>query len=446
MLPLGTQRVNGQGHLEVGGCDTVELAKQFGTPLYVMDEQLIRQCCREYREAFGRYTSDSLIFYAGKAFLPMAMCRIAQQEGLGLDVASAGELYTALRAGFPPEQICLHGNFKSEQELVMALEAGVGWIVVDCEPELEQLNALAGERGIQASILIRANPDVKPKTHTSIQTGQIDSKFGLGISTSHALRAVRRALELPHLNLRGLHCHIGSQVLGIRAFEVAAEMMISFMAEVRRSTGVTLPELNLGGGLGIRYVFDDEPPSIEEYARSICRAVHQAAAAEDFPIPKIMQEPGRSIVGEAGLTLYTVGVVKEIPHVRTYVSVDGGLSDNPRPEMYGAEYVAVVANKAHQEPTQVVTIAGKHCETDTLIHETHVAPVRPGDLLAVQSTGAYNYAMSSNYNRFPRPAVVLVKDGRAEVIVKRETLEDLIAHDVLPERLNGGEGHGVMAR
>lgn len=413
----------------------MELAKQFGTPLYVMDEELIRQCCREYREAFGRYTPDSLIFYAGKAFLPMAMCRIAQQEGLGLDVASAGELYTALRADFPPEQICLHGNFKSEQELVMALEAGVGRIVVDSEPELDQINVLAEERGLRASILIRANPDVKPKTHTSIQTGQIDSKFGLGISTGHALRAVRRALELPHLHLLGLHCHIGSQVLGVRAFEVAAEMMVSFLAEIRRSTGVTLRELNLGGGLGIRYVFDDDPPSIEEYARAICQAVHRAAAEHDFPIPKIMQEPGRSIVGEAGLTLYTVGVVKEIPGVRTYVSVDGGLSDNPRPEMYDAEYVAVVANKAHQEATQLVTIAGKHCESDTLIHETHVAPIQPGDLLAVQSTGAYNYAMASNYNRFPRPAVVLVRNGQAELIVKRETLEDLIAHDVMPESL-----------
>jgi len=437
MLPLGTQRVNERGHLEVGGCDTVELARAFGTPLYVMDEALIRQMCRAYRRAFESRHPDSLIFFASKAFMTKAICKIVQQEGLGLDVASAGELYTALQAGFPPEWLCLHGNFKSKLELTMALDSGVGRIVVDSEPELDQIQKLAAARQVRAPILIRANPDVKPKTHTSIQTGQIDSKFGLGISTGHALRAVKRALELPNLDLRGVHCHIGSQVLGVRAFEVAAEMMMQFLGEVRDRTGTLLRELNLGGGLGIRYVFDDEPPSVEEYAEHIVGAVRRTAQALHLPLPKLMQEPGRSIVGEAGLTLYTIGVVKEIPHVRTYVSVDGGLSDNPRPEMYEAEYVAVVANKANVEPTKVVTVAGKHCETDNLIHDIHLAPPEPGDILAVQSTGAYHYSMASNYNRFTRPAVVLVHKGQADLIVRRETLADVIAHDVIPERLAG---------
>jgi len=441
MMLFGTQRVNSKGRLEIGGCDTVELAERFGTPLYVMDEALIRQNCRDYVQGFRKRYSKIEIAFAGKAFLTAAMCRIACQEGLSLDVVSAGELYTAQKAGFPMERAYLHGNCKSEGELRMALDAGVGRIVVDNLQELDLLSALASAARKNADILLRLTPGIDPHTHRLIRLGQVDTKFGFNIKDGSAMAAVKRALESPGITLRGIHCHIGSQLLDLEAHVGAVRIMVEFVREALDETGVALEEINTGGGLGIRYVESQSPPSIDEFAETITGAFRRAL--DDFGLthePKLVQEPGRSIVGTAGTTLYTVGTIKrvpitEAPGFRVYVIVDGGMSDNPRPLLYDAVYTALVANKADVAPSQTVTVSGKHCETDTLIQDTPIAEVEPGDLLAVLCTGAYNYSMASNYNRFARPAVVLVADGRADVIVERETLDDLVAHDLIPERL-----------
>lgn len=441
MFFLGTQKINEQGRLEIGGCDCVELAREFGTPLYVLDEALIRQNCREYRAAFEKRTPNVEIIYATKACLTTALCRIMQQEGLALDTASAGELFTALKAEFPAEKIYLHGNFKSTLELEMALNAKVGRIVVDSELELEQLNALAAQNGQVADVLLRITPAVDPHTHEYIQTGKVDTKFGLGIGTSAAMKGVKRALSLKNLRLHGFHSHIGSQILDAHFFEMGAELLVAFIKAAAEETGFEAKELNLGGGLGIKYVSEHKPPTKDEFAEVLVGAVKRACAKHRVALPKLMLEPGRSIVGDAGTTLYTVGPIKDINGVRTYVSVDGGLSDNPRPALYQARYSLILANRPlddeadSQSPAKVVTIAGRHCETDTLFEDVTLPKLQPGDVLAVQSTGAYNFSMSSNYNRFPRPAVVLVNDGRAELIVKRQTLEDLVAQDVMPERL-----------
>jgi len=435
LMLFGTQRIRDDGHLEVGGCDTVELANEFGTPLYVMDELHLRQRCRAYRESFAERLRKVIICFASKALTTTAVCRIVEQEGLWLEVSSAGELYTAIQAGFPPERMLLHGNFKLDQELQMALELGVARVVVDSLSELYRLAEMAHSAGTQADICLRVVPGIKPQTHSYIQTGQIDTKFGLHISTGAAAEGIRAAIELPGVGLRGLHCHIGSQMFELDSFARAAGVMIEFMAQMRDEFGVTLAELNLGGGLGIAYTSEDAPPGIPELADIIADAVEQATDKYNYPIPEVILEPGRSIVGTAGLTLYTVGAVKEIPGVRTYVTVDGGLSDNPRPALYGAQYTAVVANWANQPRTMPVRLAGRHCESDTLIEEVALAPVQEGDIIAVFSTGAYHYSMASNYNRFPRPAMVLVRDGQADVIVRRESLDDLVRQDVMPERL-----------
>ncbi len=432
---FGTQRVNDDGHLEVGGCDTVELVEEFGTPLYVMDEAHLRQQCREYRASFAERLTAATICFASKALTTTAICRIIDQESLSLEVSSAGELYTAIQAGFPPERILLHGNFKLDPELQMALDVGIGRVVVDSLSELHRLAEMAQRAGTEANICLRVVPGIKPQTHSYVQTGQIDTKFGLHIGTGVAAEGVRAATELPGVVLRGLHCHIGSQMFELDSFARAAEVMVEFMAQMRDDLGVTLAELNLGGGLGIAYTSEDAPPSIAELADIIAEAVHQATDKYNYPVPEITLEPGRSIVGTAGLTLYTVGPVKEIPGVRTYVAVDGGLSDNPRPALYGAQYTAVVANRANQPRSMPVRLVGRHCESDTLIEEVALAPVQEGDIVAVFSTGAYNYSMASNYNRFPRPAMVLVRDGQADVIVRRESLDDLVGQDVMPERL-----------
>lgn len=426
----GTMRINERGHLEIGGCDCVELAKEFGTPLYVMDEALIRENCRRYKNAFAQnYPVEARVCYAGKAFLTLAMCRLIDEEGLYLDVASGGELFTALQAKFPAERIYMHGNFKSEEELTLAVRHKIGRVVVDCMEELERLNSIAEKNGTVADIMLRLTPGVEAHTHEYIRTGQIDTKFGFHIENGVALEAVKKALSLKYLRLHGFHCHIGSQIFEIEPYKIAIEQMFSFAAIARSETGFVMRELNLGGGLGVRYVPEDDPPSIETFIASICEAVKDAASHFGFELPILAVEPGRSIVGEAGTTLYTIGVVKEIPRVRTYVSVDGGMSDNPRPALYGARYFAIVANKANREPNKVVTVAGKHCESDTLIKDIPLADPQPGDILAVFTTGAYHYSMASNYNRFHRPAVVFVKDGKAKLVVRRETYDDLLKCD-----------------
>ncbi len=443
MMLLGTQRINEAGHLEIGGCDTVELAERFGTPLYVMDEDHIRENCRRYVTAFRTsYGGDIAVAFAGKSFMTMAMCRIADQEGLHLDVASGGELYTAHAANFPMERILFHGSNKSVEELQMAIDLGVGRVVVDNFLEFKRLDEMARASGRTAGILLRLTPGIDPHTHRLIRTGQEDTKFGFNVKDGSAFRAVEESIKCPNIELWGLHCHVGSQLLDTVALEQAIRVMVKLIAQVAE-IGYSPKELNLGGGLGIRYQSTQQPPSIEEFAERLSSTTKKELAKYKLDMPKLMVEPGRSIVGEAGTTLYRVGAIKTVhiknaPGQRTYVSVDGGMSDNPRPALYGAKYEAVVANRAGAKEDAVITVAGKLCETDNLIVDAVVANPVAADILAVYSTGAYNYTMSSNYNRLPRPAAVLVSKGEARVIIRRETNDDLVSHDEIPEHLAPG--------
>ncbi|GAW91398.1 diaminopimelate decarboxylase [Calderihabitans maritimus] len=431
----GTMKVNEQGHLEIGGCDTVDLAREFGTPLYVMDEVLMREICRQYKSAFVEKYGNAEVIYASKAFLTKAICCLMQEEGLGLDVVSGGEIYTALQANFPPERMYFHGNNKSASELTMALEAGVGRIVVDNFYEMEMLDRLAGEMGKKAEILLRITPGVEAHTHEYIKTGQIDSKFGFTLPNGQALEAVKAALKKENLVLHGLHCHIGSQIFEMDSYAYTARVMMDFIKEIQKTTGWTAGELNLGGGFGIYYADGDEPATITDYADAVFAALREKAEEHDLPVPKVIVEPGRSIAGPAGSTLYTVGSIKEIPGVRKYVAVDGGMTDNIRPALYQARYEAIIANKADQPPAEVVSITGKCCESgDMLAWDVPLQPAEPGDILAMFCTGAYGYTMSSNYNRLGRPAAVLVANGQADLILQRETYEDLVRNDVIPAR------------
>lgn len=442
---LGTQRINDEGHLEIGGCDAVKLAEEFGTPLYVIDEALVRENCRLYKESLRRfYKEESVVVYAGKAFLTLGMCKIVEEEGLWLDVSSGGELYTALKADFPRERILLHGNNKSLEELSLALDNGVARIVVDNFYELEMLNDLCLQKSKKANILLRVTPGIDPHTHRFIDTGQVDTKFGFNLKNGQALEGIRLASKMEGIDLLGIHCHIGSQLLSIGPVLKAAQLMVEFMKEVKEKLGIELRELDMGGGLGIRYLSKHNPPSIETFVKRLCRRIEKATKETGLSLPRLFIEPGRSIVGEAGVTLYRIGAIKSVmlsknghPWERKYAMIDGGMSDNPRPQLYNAKYEAIVANKANLPSTILYTIAGKHCETDVLIWDIMLPPLEPGDILAVQSTGAYTYSMASNYNRFPRPAAVLVKDGKADLIVRRETYEDLIRMDVIPPRLQG---------
>jgi diaminopimelate decarboxylase len=430
----GTQRINEAGHLEIGGCDTVELARAWGTPLYVIDEAAVRARCRAYLAAFRARYPRVEVSYASKAFLCAGFCPLIEQEGLNLDVASGGELYTALRGGFPPERIALHGNNKSPEELALALEAGIGRIVVDNARELELLARLAAGRPAPVEISLRVAPGIDPHTHQLIRTGQLDTKFGFDLSSCAAHSAVRRVLELPSLRLRGIHCHVGSSLRDSEAHCQAVRIMVDLLAAIRDGEGLTLDELNIGGGLGIRYREDEPETDLERFAGEVATTLEEALERHDLPRPLLHQEPGRYLVGEAGTTLYTAGSMKVIPGLRTYLAVDGGLSDNPRPALYDARYEALAANRAREAKDTVVTLAGKHCETDILIWDVALPRLQPGDLIAVQCTGAYNYVMASNYNRFRRPAVVLVRDGQARLLVERESYEDLVRHDrILPD-------------
>lgn len=423
--------INDKGNLTIGGCDTLELVQRYATPLYVMDEQQLREHCRQYRSSIEKYYGgNGLVAYASKSFCCKAVCRLAMEEGLGLDVVSGGELYTAMSVGFPAQRIFFHGNNKTPQELTEALEYGVGQIVVDNLTELELLNQLAKSQERVARILLRVKPGIDAHTHNFIRTGQIDSKFGLALETGEAMQAVKAAAALDWVQLVGLHCHIGSQIFDIAPFEETARVMLRFMAQIREETGLELTMLNLGGGFGIQYLPEHDPKPYETYMDGVSRTVHSECEKLGMKIPFIVIEPGRSVSGPAGITLYRVGSVKEIPGVRTYVSVDGGMTDNPRYALYQAEYEMLVANKASQPKTQKVTVAGKCCESGDLLGENiPLQEAVPGDVLAVLATGAYNYSMSSNYNRLPKPPVVFVRDGKARVVVKRETLEDLIRND-----------------
>jgi len=416
LLP-DTARVGPSGRLEVGGCDLLELAARFGTPLFVYDEAHVRARCREAVAAFG----DG-VAYASKAFLCVAMARLVHEEGLHIDVATGGELHVALAAGVPAERLVLHGNNKSLDELRTARAAGVGRIVLDSFDELVRLAVLHGEDGLVPKVLVRATPGVEAHTHEFVRTGQVDSKFGFGVASGALAHAVRRALDSPAVELVGVHMHIGSQVFVADFFHQAVEVVAPWVREVG------LPELSIGGGLGVAYVEGEEAPSITEWGSAIVSACRDAGIDAT-----VTAEPGRSIAAQAGITLYTVGTIKDIPEVRTYVSVDGGMSDNPRPVLYGSGYEAFLPRAVAADRPRRATIVGKHCESgDVLVRDASLpADVTVGDVLATPVTGAYGHSMGSNYNKVLRPAVVFVADGVAREVVRRETYDDLLRHDVL---------------
>ena len=433
-------KINEKGHLEIGGADAVSLAAAFGTPLYVMDEAHIRAMCSVYRDTIEKeYGGKGLVLYASKAFSCMAIYKIVASEQIGVDTVSEGELYTALKAGFPAERIFLHGNNKLPAELVYAVENGVGTVVVDAYAELDLLDDICAQRGAVQDILLRINPGVEAHTHHFIQTAKTDSKFGFAVADGSAEKVTAYALTKRNLRLRGYHCHIGSQIFEKQSFALAVDKMMAFMAAIRDKHDFTASVLNLGGGYGIWYTDEDAKISCEGYAdylRTVIEKVRERSKALSYPEPYLVIEPGRSIVGEAGVTLYTVGNIKEIPGVKKYIAVDGGMFDNPRYALYQAKYTALLANRAKEACTEVVSVAGKCCESgDIVCADVKLPAAKSGDILAVLSTGAYNYSMASNYNRNPVPPVVLVKDGIAEYIVKPQSLEDIVRNDVVPDRL-----------
>ena len=424
--------INSQGHLTIGGMDTVELAKKHGTPLYLIDENVIRQQCRTYRQAAtANFGSDALPLYASKALCFTEMYRIAAEEGMGIDCVSGGELYTAKRAGFPADRIYFHGNNKTDKDISDAMNMGVGTFVIDNLDELVAVGSQAVSRGITQRILLRITPGIDPHTHRAIVTGNVDSKFGSAIETGQAMYIVKKALDTKGVFLAGLHCHIGSQIFEIEPFSDAAAIMTQFIAQIKAECGYEISELNLGGGLGVKYTEYDSDIDYAAAIGSIAQVVTALCEKNSISMPRIILEPGRSLVAASGATLYTVGSVKEIPGFRNYVSVDGGMPDNPRYALYSSQYTALIANKASEPKTYRATIAGRCCESGDLLGENmELQEANRGDILAILVTGAYNYSMASNYNRIPRPPVVMIKDGKDRVVVKRETYEDLVRNDV----------------
>lgn len=439
-----TLKVNEKGHLEIGGADCVELAREFGTPLYVFDEAYIRRMMRVYRDTLEKeYAGNGLVLYASKAFSCEAVYRIARQECIGVDVVSGGELYTALKAGFPASKIYMHGNNKLDYELEEALDAGVGCIVADAYAEIDKIDREAETRGRTQNILLRINPGVEAHTHAYIQTAKTDSKFGFSIADGTAERITAYALTKKHVALRGFHCHIGSQIFERQSFVLAAEKCMDFAAEIRQKLGFVTEELNMGGGFGIWYTDEDKkisPEGYGEYLKALIDTIKSKAKEKKLKLPYLVVEPGRSIVGEAGITLYTVGTIKEIPGVKKYVAVDGGMFDNPRYALYQAKYTPVLASRAAEKATEVVSVAGKCCESGDLIAvNVNLPKAESGDILAILSTGAYNYSMAMNYNRNLVPPCILVREGRADYIVKPQTYEDLTRNDAVPDSLKTEE-------
>jgi diaminopimelate decarboxylase len=431
LFPL-TAKVGSHGHLQIGGCDCVELSKKFGTPLYVFDEDTLRSMCREFNAEFTRRYSDTIILYASKAFLSRALVTILKEEGLGLDVVSGGELSLVQSVGFPREKVHFNGNNKTADELKLALDWGIGRIVVDNFYELELLDALARETGVRQNILLRLNPGVNPHTHRHTTTGILDSKFGFPLTNGQAETAVAKAMSASNLNLVGLHFHLGSPIPDTSPFETALSLILNFAREMKVKHNFRLDELSTGGGFAVRYTVDQQTPSVADYAEAITASVSGLADELGLTRPKLIIEPGRAIVAQAGVALYTVGSIKEIPGVRRYVCVDGGMGDNIRPALYEAGYEVLVANKAGDNESTKVTIAGKYCESgDILARDVTLASVSAGDIIAIPVNGAYSIPMSSNYNMIPRPAIAMVKDGKARLIRKRETYKDLMRLDVI---------------
>ena len=424
--------VGENGHLFVGGCDTVSLAGKYGTPLYVIDEDKVRRSMRKFREIMQKYfPAGSRVLYASKALSYVDIYRVAASEGLGADVVSSGEIYTALKGGLPGSAMYFHGNNKTDEDIEYALGAGVGTFVADCREELEYLDAAARRIGKKQDVLLRITPGIDPHTHKKVVTGSVDSKFGTPIETGQAYELVRFALGLKNITLRGFHSHIGSQIFDSGPFSDAAEIMMRFIADLSGKLGYTAEYLNLGGGYGVTYTEDRADLDADRVLREISEKLTGLAGEFGIEVPKIIIEPGRALVAAAGVTLYTVGSVKTIPGYRTYVSIDGGMPDNPRYALYQSDYTALIASKAAEPASQRVTIAGRCCESGDLIQEN--APLqscRRGDILAVLVTGAYNYSMASNYNRIPRPAMVSVSGGRDRLVVRRESFEDLVRNEL----------------
>lgn len=422
--------INENRNLSISGCDCVELAKKYGTPLYVMDEGEIRRRCREIRKHhMDKYRGFAV--YASKAFLNKEMCRIIKSEGLGLDVVSGGELFTAASVDFPMEKVIFHGSNKSYEELKMAVDKGVGRIVIDNFYEIENLQRILENKQKVTNVMIRIIPGIDGHTHEYIQTGQVDSKFGFSLVDGSALKAAEAIKESKYLKLKGIHAHIGSQLDENMIYKKEIEVMADFIKKLQDMYEIEIDELNVGGGFGIYYIQEDVRRDISFFTNLINDTVIMEFKRHNLKRPMVIIEPGRWIAGEAGVTLYTVGSIKDIKGVRKYISVDGGMTDNPRPPLYGARYTAVVANYKEACETERVTIAGKCCESgDILIRDIELQRIESGDIIAVLSTGAYNYSMSSNYNRNPRPAIVMVKDGADRLIVKRETYEDILRNDI----------------
>jgi len=424
--PAGADRRDGALHL--GGQDVRDLADTFGTPLYVLVEDDVRSRCRAYREAFG---DDGDIYYAAKALITRTVSRWIEEEGLGLDVSTGGELEVALSAGYPPDRILMHGNNKSVAELRRAVESGVGRIVLDSDVEIARLAHVADSLGVRQKVLVRVTVGVEAHTHEFIATAHEDQKFGFSLASGAALEAARRVLMLPSLELVGLHSHIGSQIFDTAGFDVAAHRVAGLLAAVRDALGVTLPELDLGGGFGIAYVAGDDPADPHVVAKQLRAIVQRECAAAQLPMPRLAVEPGRAIIGPGGVTLYEVGTVKDVDGIRTYVSVDGGMSDNIRTALYDASYTVTLASRESDAPPMLARVVGKHCESgDVVVRDAWLpSDLEPGDLLAVAATGAYCRSMASNYNSMPKPALVAVRDGSSRLLLRRETMDDLLALD-----------------
>ncbi|MBQ7957719.1 MAG: diaminopimelate decarboxylase [Clostridia bacterium] len=424
--------VNEQGHLTFGGHDTVELAGKYTTPVYIMDEVLIRKNCRNFVTSMNEnYDGNGRVIYASKAFSCKAMYKIIAEENMGIDVVSGGEIYTAVQAGFPMEKAYFHGSNKSYEEIEFALKSGVGTIMVDNLLELELIETAAEKLDTTANVIVRVKPGIEAETHSFIMTGQVDSKFGLDLDTGDAMQAIKTALGSERINFKGIHCHIGSQIFEVASFEHAAKVMVGIMKDIKDETGYEVEVLDIGGGFGIRYAEEHKPAPFSEYMKRVSVVIKEECAKNGLKTPFVIIEPGRSIVAEAGITLYTVGAIKTIPGCRTYVSIDGGMCDNPRYILYQSKYTAVIANKANEKADFLATIAGKCCESGDMIQEnTYIQTPESGDIMAVLSTGAYNYSMSSNYNRNPRPAVVMLNGDEERIVVKAETYEDLIRNDM----------------
>ena len=431
MKLFGSMKVE-DNQLSIGGIKTTELIKEYGSPLYVFDEELIRGYCRDYRKYFKCEENNNRVAFAGKAFLTVQMCKLLKEENMSLDVVSGGELYTAYKAGFPLERVMFHGNNKTIDEIELGVKLGVGNFVVDNLYEMEVLNDIAKSYGKVQSIYLRITPGIVAHTHDYIKTGQIDSKFGFAPVGTVIEDAVEKAINLANIKLAGIHCHIGSQIFELEPYEDAVEVMLGLVKKIEENYGYFIKEVDFGGGFGIYYSKGDKPKTVKEYCETIINKVDEVCSRTGQERPILTIEPGRSIVANSGTTLYTIGSVKEIPGIRTYAAVDGGMTDNIRPALYNAEYECVIANRVEGKSGQTVTIAGKCCESgDILLENVELPEVNSGDILAVLTTGAYGYSMSSNYNRVPKPAVVMVKSGQARLVCKRESYEDIIRNDIL---------------